>query len=284
MQKTSKLFISAFASCVGLGVIPPAKADGFADKARSDGLSLAIIVDKPYYFYDDAGKVTGSSVETLAKALKGMGVKKLNPTVTEWSSIVPGVKSGRFDVGAGMNITPERCKEVAFTAPVDVAIAALVVKKGNPDRIKDWESFKDDKLKAATYAGGAEYNFMLKAGVPADHIVALPDQNSMVQAVLNGQVQAFNETADAAEHIAEQVPGLEVLKDFHPPKWSYVFGGFPFAKQNAAFVSELNVQIKKMVNSGEAQKIQEKFGSKTAAETQELLKSAPEDACAVKPE
>lgn len=279
MQKRSKLLISALASCVGLGVIPSVKADSFTEKAKRDGLSLAIIVDKPYYFYGDDGKVTGSDVESLAKALEGMGVKSLNPTVAEWSSIVPGVKSGRFDVGAGMNITAERCKEVAFTAPYTVAISALVVKKGNPDGIKDWDSFKDDKLKAATYAGGAEYNFMLKAGVPADHIVPLPDQNSMIQALLNGQVQAFNETAESAQHTAEQVPGLEVLKGFHPPKYSYVFVGFPFAKQNAAFVSELNVQIKKLVNSGEALKIQEKFGSKTAGEIQDIVKSAG-DVCA----
>lgn len=283
MQKTSKLLISAFASCVGLGVTPPAKADSFADKAKGDGLTLATIVIKPGFYFDDQGKATGSDFETLAKALEGMGVKTLTPTITEWSSIVPGVKSGRFDVGAGMNITAERCKEVVFTAPYAVAVSALVVKKGNPDGIKDWESFKDEKLKAATYAGGAEYNFMLKAGVPADHILALPDQNSMIQALLNGQVQAYNETADAAELTVQQVPELEVLTGFKPPKYSYVFVGFPFAKQNTAFVSELDVQMKKLVDSGEALKIQEKYGSKAARATQDILKSAG-DVCATNPE
>ncbi|WP_434725492.1 transporter substrate-binding domain-containing protein [Mesorhizobium sp. RIZ17] len=283
MQKISRLLISTIASCVGLGAIPLAKADDFTDKAKADGLSFAIIVDKPYYFYDGAGKITGNSVETLAEALEGMGVKTLNPTVTEWSSIVPGVKSGRFDVGAGMNITPERCKEVAFTIPYSVAVSTLVIKKGNPDGIKDWNSFKDDKLKAAVYAGSAEQGYMLKAGVPDDHLIPLPDQNSMIQALLNGQVQALNETSDAAEHMVEQVPELEVLKGFHPPKFAYAFVGFPFAKKNAAFVSELNVQIKKLVDSGEAMKIQEKFGSKSAAETQDILKTAG-DVCAAKPE
>lgn len=279
MQKRFKLLTCALASCFGLSMIPSVKADSFAEKAKRDGLSFATIVIKPGFYFDDQGKATGSDFEPLAKALEGMGVKTLNPTVTEWSLIVPAVKSGRFDVGAGMNITAERCKEVVFTAPYAVAVSALVVKKGNPDGIKDWESFKDEKLKAATYAGGAEYNFMLKAGVPADHILALPDQNSMIQALLNGQVQAYNETADAAELTVQQVPELEVLKGFKPPKYSYVFVGYPFAKQNTAFVSELDVQIKKLVDSGEVLKILEKYGSKTAAATQDILKAAG-DVCA----
>ena len=47
-----------------------------------------------------------------------LGVKKVDAVLTEWGALIPGLKAGRFDViAAGMYITPERCKQVAFADP-----------------------------------------------------------------------------------------------------------------------------------------------------------------------
>ncbi|MCW0001869.1 transporter substrate-binding domain-containing protein [Pararhizobium sp. YC-54] len=234
-------------------------------KAKTDGLTYAIINAKPWYYNDDQGTLTGADVENLRAALAAMGIDKFNPTVTEWSSIVPGVKSGRFDIGAGMYITPERCKEVAFTMPYAVIIPALVVKKGNPDGVKSWEDLKNKpELKAGAYAGGAEVGYMVKSGVANENIVQLPDQNSLVQALVNSQISAFNVGAGQAAEIVAQVEGLEVVKEFNPPEWSFSYNGWPFAKANADFVAKLNEQIRKRVESGEAEATNQKFGVKGA--------------------
>ncbi|OHV75724.1 transporter substrate-binding domain-containing protein [Ensifer sp. LCM 4579] len=272
--------IGASAAALMLAAIAAASAEDLTEKAKNAGLSYAIIVAKPWYFYDDQGKITGADVETLRTALAAIGIDKFNPTVAEWSSIVPGVKSKRFDIGAGMYITPERCKEVAFTMPYMVIVPAMIVKKGNPDQIKAWEDFKEKpNMKAGAYAGGAEVNYMIKTGVSADNIVQLPDQNSMIQALLNGQIQAFNVGIGEATQIAAAVPDLEVAKDFHPPEWSYSYNGWPFAKENADFVAKLNVEIRKLVESGEAEKISEKFDIKGADLRPYLTNPHIEDIC-----
>lgn len=261
-----KSILKVGVSVAALGFLATgASAADLAEKAKAEGLSYAIINIKPWYYNDDEGRLTGADVENLRAALAGMGIDKFNPTVTEWSSIVPGVKSGRFDIGAGMYITPERCKEVAFTMPYAVIVPALVVKKGNPDHITSWEDFaKRPELKAGVYAGGAEVGYMVKAGVANENIVQLPDQNSLVQALVNGQIQAFNVGVGQASEIVAQVDDLEVAKEFKAPEWSYSYNGWPFAKENSAFVAKLNEQIKKRVESGEAEATNEKFGVKGA--------------------
>ncbi|RWM47993.1 MAG: transporter substrate-binding domain-containing protein [Mesorhizobium sp.] len=207
------------AVAIAFAVTANAGVADLAEKAKTEGLTYAIINIKPWYYNDDQGRLTGADVENLRAALAGMGIDKFNPIVTEWSSIVPGVKSGRFDVGAGMYITPERCKEVAFTMPYAVIVPALVVKNGNPDKIKSWEDFKNNPiLKVGVYAGGAEVGYMVKSGVANDNIVQLPDQNSLIQALVNGQIQAFNVGLGQANEIAAQVEDLEVVKDFKPPE------------------------------------------------------------------
>lgn len=277
MQKPSKLSLTVAVFLIGSETV--VGAAGLKDKGGAEGLNYAIIIEKPAYFYDDNGKITGSDVETLTKALAGMGIEKVNPMVVEWSSIVPGVKSKRYDVGAAMYITPERCKEVAFSEPYDIVIPTLVVRKGNPDKITGWVDFKNQPgFKVGIYAGGAEYKYMIRVGVPAERILSLPDQNSLIQALLNGQIQAFNTGVDQALQLQNTVPEIEIAAGFVAPEWSYSYVSWPFAKDNAGFVSELNVQIKKLLESGELQKIKEKFGE--VSDTRKYLGATAAEICA----
>ena len=54
----------------------------------------------------------------MRKVFERMEIGTIKPVLTEWGSLIPGLRAGRFDlIAAGMYITPERCKQVLFTDP-----------------------------------------------------------------------------------------------------------------------------------------------------------------------
>lgn len=62
-----------------------------------------------------------------------IGGIELDPTMFEFGSLIQALNSERVDVvTAGMFITPQRCRQAAFSNPVYVAKTALLVPAGNP--------------------------------------------------------------------------------------------------------------------------------------------------------
>src|SRR3546814_5731520 len=89
--------------------------------------------------------VCSSYLPEVAKAvLKKMGIPEVDGVLTEFGSLIPGLKAGRFDIiAAGMFITPARCKEVAFSKPSYGIGQAFLVKEGNPQSLKDYASIAE---------------------------------------------------------------------------------------------------------------------------------------------
>nr|BFE94367.1 hypothetical protein GCM10020185_49030 [Pseudomonas brassicacearum subsp. brassicacearum] len=91
--------------------------------------------ETPFAFTETDGNVTGESPEIAKIIFAKMGIKQVNGVLTEWGSLIPGLRAGRFDViAAGMYITPARCKQVLFTDPQYQLPDALLVAKGNPKK------------------------------------------------------------------------------------------------------------------------------------------------------
>ena len=63
--------------------------------------------------------------------------------LTEFGSLIPGLKAGRFDIiAAGMFVNPTRCEEIAFSEPSYGIGQAMLVPAGNPKGIKDYASIR----------------------------------------------------------------------------------------------------------------------------------------------
>src|SRR3546814_12982141 len=126
-----------------------------------------------------------------------MGIIEVDGVLTEFGSLIPGLKAGRFDIiAAGMFITPARCNEVAFSEPSYGIGQAFLVKEGNPDGIADYASIaENDDLKLAVMAGAVEVGYAKSAGVEMGQRVVLPDQSRLVQAVPAGRANAASRTA-----------------------------------------------------------------------------------------
>ena len=100
--------------------------------------------------------------------LAKMGIPQVDGVLTEFGSLIPGLKAGRFDIiAAGMFVNPARCKEIAFSEPSYGIGQAMLVPAGNPKGIVDYASFDRTTrdLKLAVMAGAVEAGYAKDAGV-----------------------------------------------------------------------------------------------------------------------
>src|SRR5690606_36339634 len=126
------------------------------------------------------------------KIFQRLGIETINPVLTEWGSLIPGLRASRFDlIAAGMYITPERCKRVLFTDPHYQLPDTLLVKTGNPKNLRRDEDIANSSgAKLASMSGTVNRAYARKAGIKDSPIVPVPDPTSQLEAVRTGRADA----------------------------------------------------------------------------------------------
>ncbi|GEC89234.1 ectoine/hydroxyectoine ABC transporter substrate-binding protein EhuB [Brevibacillus brevis] len=238
-------------------------------KAKSQGfVTVGFANEKPYAYATPDGKLTGEAVEVARVILKRMGINEMNGVLTEFGSLIPGLKAKRFDIiTAGMYITPKRAQEVAFANPEYSIGEALAVKKGNPLGLK---SYKDiaakPQAKVAVMSGGIETEYLEKSGVKKEQMVLVPDQPSAIAALQAGRADAITMTGPSLQAMLESAKDdqLERVMDFVQPeiegKSVRGYGAAAFRKEDEAFVKAYNEELQKLKESGELLEILKPFG------------------------
>ena len=169
-----------------------AQAETLTERAQGDGMRVAFYNFKPYAYKDDNDMLTGTDVETLRVVLERMGGKIAEAQATDWGALIPGVKSRRFDVvAAGMFVTPKRCAEVMFSEPTFGIQQAMVVPKGNPNGITNYESIAEKGLVIGVVSGAAQKGYADSAGVEEKNISQLPDNATGIAALNAGRIDAW---------------------------------------------------------------------------------------------
>src|ERR1700740_222386 len=65
---------------------------------RTGEVRIGYANEAPFAYTQPDGKVTGESPEISRKIFEKLGVKKVDAVLTEWGSLIPGLRAGRFDV------------------------------------------------------------------------------------------------------------------------------------------------------------------------------------------
>ena len=146
--------------------------------------------------------------------LDEMGYENIEPVVTEWGGLIPGLQAGRFDIiTGGMYILAERCENVAFSDPMAQVGDALIVPPGNP---KDLNNMDDIAAADAVVVTGAGYNTIgvaQDAGVPDANIMQVPGPTEILAAVRAGRADAGAVTYFTAKNLVAQSDGAVALSD-----------------------------------------------------------------------
>lgn len=153
-------------------------AETTLEKARQQGyIRVGFANEAPFGYATPDGKLTGEAPEVAKAVLARMGIAEIDGVLTEFGSLIPGLKAGRFDIiAAGMFITPKRCKQVSFSEPSYGIGQAFLVSEGNPKRLKTYADVaQQSDVKLAVMAGAIERDYAKKAGVSLSQLVTLPD-------------------------------------------------------------------------------------------------------------
>lgn len=239
-----------------LSFTAPAFAETALERAKAQGfIRIGFANEAPFGYATPDGKLTGEAPEVARAVLAKMGIAQVDGVLTEFGSLIPGLKAGRFDIiAAGMFINPKRCNEIAFSEPSYGIGQAMLVKKGNPKAIKDYSTFKDNSaLKLAVMAGAVEVGYAKEAGVGQDQLVILPDQSSLVAAVQSDRADGAALTALSVADMAKKGEGVESTTPFGEVAGKSVkgHGGFGFRKEDTDLYEAFNKELKAFLGTPE---------------------------------
>lgn len=265
------------------------KAEDTLAHARKEGrMRLGFANEAPFAFRDaKSGALIGEAPAVARAVLRELDVPEAEGVLTEFGSLIPGLRAGRFDViAAGMYITPERCKQVLFSEPSYCVQQALLVAKGNPFAFHSYEDVANAPgAQLAVVAGTVELSFAKQAGVPDERLQVFPDPPSALEGLLAGRVQAYSATNLTIRDLLSKRPGapLTAAEPFAQPgsqgKLSPGCGAFAFRPTDRALRDAFDRELKKLLGTPKHAALVAPFGfddsTQVAGHTRDELCGAP---------
>ncbi|HWT36000.1 MAG TPA: ectoine/hydroxyectoine ABC transporter substrate-binding protein EhuB [Paraburkholderia sp.] len=213
---------------------------------RTGEVRIGYANEAPFAYTQPDGKVTGESPEISRKIFEKLGVKKVDAVLTEWGSLIPGLRAGRFDViAAGMYITPERCKQVAFADPQYQIQDTLLVMKGNPKNLHSYgDVAKQPDIKLAVMSGAVEVANSRESGVKDGQLLQVPDTTAQLQAVRTRRADAAAGTALTMKGLAAKDAGqVETVSTFRDDPKHTGYGALAFRPEDTDLRDAVNKQL-----------------------------------------
>jgi len=259
------LKVGAAIGAIILGLTAGAQAQSTLEKARNEGvIRIGFANEAPYGYATPSGELTGEAPAVAKEIFSRLGIENVEGVLTEFGSLIPGLRAGRFDViAAGMFITPERCAQIQFSEPSYGIGQAFLVPEGNPNNLTDYSSIAENpELKLAVLAGGVEAGYAERSGASQSQLMILPDQASLVNAVRSGRAHAAALTALSIKQMADANDGVESTEPFGDVAGQSVVGhgGFGFRPDDTELYEAFNEELKKFVGTQEHIELVSEFG------------------------
>jgi polar amino acid transport system substrate-binding protein len=245
-----------------------ASAESTLERAREQGfIRIGFANEAPYGYATANGKLTGEAPEIAKVILERLGIPEVDGVLTEFGSLIPGLKAGRFDIiAAGMYILPKRCEQVDFSNPTYSIGEGFVVAKGNPKNLHSYADVKDNPdVKLGLMAGAVESDYARATGIPESQWEIFPDGPSAVAGVAAGRVDAYAGTSLTVADLSGKAGNrVEVAKPFEDPmvkgKSVRGYGAFAFRKDDDELRQAFNRELAKFIGSEEHRKLVRPFG------------------------
>src|SRR5450755_762262 len=180
------------------GLLVSSRGTAFAETTlqklqSSKSVAIGIANEKPYGYVETDGKITGAIVEVIRAVMAPLGVSDLQPVVTNFDTLIPGLNAGRFDIiGAGMYVKPKRCEAITFTNPLTQAGGAFGAKKGNPKNLHSLKDVaKDPTAKIGTQTGTSQVDEIKQAGINPDQVVLFSKDTESIAGLQAGRVDVI---------------------------------------------------------------------------------------------
>ena len=246
--------------------VPQQGEGGTLQRVKDAGsIKVGIAGEIPYGYTED-GKVTGEAPEVARAVFKNLGVDEVDAKQVEFGQLIQALNAGQYDmVAAGMAVKPDRCENAQFSIVDYVTPTAMLVPKGNPKGINNFDDLKAKGETIAVVSGTIEQSVVKATGVAADKIQTYDGPPELLQALTTKRAYCGALTDITLRRLLQDNPDapLEVTEGFVPVvdgKEQIQAGGFVFRKDDKDLVDAFNKELQKLQDSGEWLKITEPVG------------------------
>jgi len=206
----------------------------------------------PFEFKKD-GKPTGFDYDIANEIAKKLGLK-LDFMTVEWTGIVPGLKTDKYDtIMSSLTITPERKKEIDFSIPYFDSNQALSVAKDSTIKSTDDLKGKVVGVQIDTTDQFTAEELQKEKGISEirkfDTItLAFEDLNAgRIDAIINDYgVNHYEEVTNGKSKVVQIIPTNEQY-------------GIGIKKGNTALKTKIDAALKEIINSPVYDQIYEKW-------------------------
>ncbi len=238
--------------------------------------AVGLMGTKPIVWKNEAtGKYEGFEAELLNEVSKRIGVPKWDYVVTEWTTMIPGLKAERWDIiFSAMSVTQERIQGagIDYSNPYYILYDQIIVRGDSP--IKTMDDLKGKTLAAPLGTLDAQNGQMLVDAGKAGKLMTFNTFNEPFLALANKQVDAV--VVDQATYLGtkEDMKDLRTVGEPIPyqpkPDWveaekgaAYVFGGTAVGlrKECTDLKLAINKALADMDADGTRKTIIEKYGA-----------------------
>lgn len=220
-----------------------ASAGPLADRIEAgETIRIGFANEVPWAYPGENNAPLGFVNAHAVGVLHAMGYDNIEPVVTDWGGLIPGLQAGRFDIiTGGMYINSARCENISFSDPMAKVGDALIIPVGNP---KNLHNMDDVASAGAIVVTGAGYNTIgvaKAAGVPAENIMEVPGPTEILAAVRAGRADAGALTYFSAVDLVSKSGGtLEVSDTSRQPVEGANWVGIGFRNDDAGFRDAFN--------------------------------------------
>lgn len=208
----------------------------------------------PFESLDASNKIVGFDID-LATALCKQMQAECTFTNHAFNSLIPALKFRKYDaVISGMDITPERSKQVAFSNPYYANSALVIAKK------ETYKTFADLKDKRIGMENGTTHQKYLQDKHPEVKTVAYDSYQNAIIDLKNGRIDGvFGDTAVVNEWLKTNPqlgPATEKVTD---PQYFGTGLGIAVRPDNKALLEKLNNALTAIKADGTYQKISDQW-------------------------
>jgi polar amino acid transport system substrate-binding protein len=261
---TSMLIISSASTAATKspkGTYAPARALLPASLRASGHLRIATSFQwAPFNYLSSSGKQLGIDVDLQSAIAKEFGLKPMFTGLT-FPSIVPGVASGRFSMGADeLNVTAARMEQVTFVDYYVSGLALLALKSTTGLSATNLCGASVGLTTGSYQVGIADKisQQCVAAGKPAITEVMFPDSATTMLGVADGRAQVFMTDNAVGLYTTQSNPNLVVLPGIIPGTTAKA--GIIVAKGNTKLIRAVQVALNHLIANGQYAKILQKYG------------------------
>jgi polar amino acid transport system substrate-binding protein len=187
-----------------------AKADKLQDILSKGVVRIGVPLDAPPFGSQDAArKPIGFDIEMAEMVAKGLGVKLEMQQITG-ANRIPFLLTDKVDIVISvMGLTPERARQIQFTAPYANTFLAVYGPKSSP--VSSPETIGTARIAAAR---GTTQELAISASAPRASLMRTEDDATAAAAYISGQADLLATNSIVAQALAKQNPNKEFERKF----------------------------------------------------------------------